>query len=124
MKPREKRRWSAIRFVANGFIFTIIGPVLFWAMYPLGALIGIGISELVLHLSRYRLMKSYVFPASKSYVVSPKRYIVSVIPTVATSLALVSVLSGRLSKAELIAVVTTSNLFVGFSWSRFLYTRR
>jgi putative flippase GtrA len=117
-----KRNNSFIRFCLSGVFFTTLGPGLLWLAYPLGAFLAVGISELLAHSLRFVSFRWFVFPASKGYKVTAKRYLLSAVPVSLANLLTVTFLRNQLDRTTLTFSVVLISLSVGFVWSRFVYT--
>jgi len=117
-----KRNNSFIRFCLSGVFFTTLGPGLLWLTYPLGAFLAVGISELLAHSLRFVSFRWFVFPASKGYKVTAKRYLLSAVPVSLANLLTVTFLRNQLDRTTLTFSVVLISLSVGFVWSRFVYT--
>jgi len=119
----ESARRAFLRFGLSGVVFTILGPSLFWLAYPLGPMIGIGIAELSVHSLRFLTFRRIIFPAAKGYRVSLPRYLVSALPVTLACVAMVALLKNRLGRFELTLAGAIFSLLIGFTWSRFVYTK-
>jgi len=117
-----KRNNSFIRFCLSGVFFTALGPGLLWLAYPLGAFIAVGISEFIAHSLRFVSFRWFVFPASKGYKVTARRYLLSAVPISLANLLTVTFLRNQLDRTTLTLSVVLISLSVGFFWSRFVYT--
>ena len=126
MKPNvknEKGRMAFMRFGLSGLLFTVLGPTLFWVAYPLGPLVAVAIAELNVHILRFLIFRTVVFPADKGYRVSLPRYAASALPVTIVSVAIVMLLSNRMERTELTVTGALLSLLIGFIWSRYVYTR-
>jgi len=119
----ERRRLAFIRFCLSGLVFTALGPGVFWLAYPLGPMIGIGIAELSVHSLRFLTFRRIIFPAAKGYRVSLPRYLVSALPVTLACVAMVALLKNKLGRFELTLAGGIFSLLIGFTWSRFVYTK-
>jgi hypothetical protein len=109
------------RFSISGFFFTILGPLMFWLIYPLGAIQAVVISEGTLHTIRFMTFRRFIFPAHKGYNVTKTRYVMACMPITAMSITLVALLSHRLDRATLTLTTSTITIIAGFLWSRYVY---
>jgi hypothetical protein len=105
-------------------VFTFIGPYLFWTAYPLGAFVALAIAEACVHTLRFFAFRSVVFPANNGYRVTAWRYLLSALPVSLAGFMCVAALRTVLDRTALTAVTTLISIIVGFTWSRFVYTRR
>jgi len=119
----ERQRLAFMRFCLSGLVFTALGPGIFWMAYPLGPMIGIGIAELSVHSLRFLTFRRVIFPADKGYQVSLPRYIISAMPVTLACVGMVAVLKNRMGRIELTLAGAIFSLLVGFTWSRFIYTK-
>ena len=81
---------SSHRYLISGVVFTILGPTLFWLLYPFGAMLGLAVSITVAHTSRYFVFRVFVFTRNQGYRVSPIRYLMSICPAVLAEFLLTS----------------------------------
>mgnify|MGYP006279774801 CR=1 FL=1 len=118
----EKKRNALLRYGTSGLFFSILGPGIFWICYPVGRLKALIIAELTVHVVRYWLFRSVVFPEQKGYRVSPTRYIVSIVPASAAAGAVVLLTVNVLDRAGTTLASALLALIVGFIWSRLVYS--
>jgi putative flippase GtrA len=111
-----------MRFVMSGIGFTIMGPTIFWITYPLGAMVAVAVSELLVHSMRFATYRSWVFPANMGYRVNLPRYIISALPISLTGLVAVALLAHKLDRITLTLSAPVIALCAGFIWSRYIYT--
>jgi putative flippase GtrA len=114
---------SFLRFCLTGVVFTILGPLLFWCAYPLGAFAALAIAETSVHALRFFTFRRVVFPANKGYRVTARRYLLSALPVMVTGIVCVAALRNVLGRTALTAVTALVSVLVGFAWSRYVYTR-
>ena len=76
----DRKRYAFMRFGISGAVFTLLGPTLFWILYPLGPYLAAAMTEAFIHAIRFFTFRRLVFPAQKGYRVSPTRYLVSALP--------------------------------------------
>lgn len=119
----ERVRDAFVRFSLSGVVFTVLGPVLFWLAYPLGAFQAVAIAEVSVHIVRFQLFRTLVFPAQKGYRVSLRRYLIAALPVSLTGVVVVAMFRDRLGRTELTLVTTLIALVVGFVWSRLVYSK-
>jgi putative flippase GtrA len=110
------------RYGISGVAFTLIGPSLFWLAYPAGPLLAWAFAELSCHILRYTSFRLFVFPRRHGYRVSVPRYLVSIMPTSMSTLALVGLLGRVLSRNMLTLCAAVVSVTVGFVWSHYIYT--
>lgn len=120
---RESGRSAFARFGLSGVVFTILGPALFWLAYPLGPFVAVAVAELSVHTLRFATFRKLVFPARKGYRVSLLRYVVSALPVSLTGVIVVALFRNRLDRTSLTLTGAMIALVVGFTWSRYVYSR-
>ena len=120
----SRKRFTFIRFSLSGIIFTIVGPALFWLLYPAGAYLAIASTEMVVHTMRYFTFRHLIFPLEEGYRVSLFRYIVSAAPVTLSSFICVALLKDSLNRTALTLCSALVSLVIGFLWSHFVYTRK
>jgi putative flippase GtrA len=122
-RAHESGRRAFLRFGLSGVVFTILGPALFWLAYPLGPFMALAVAELSVHALRFATFRKLVFPAHKGYRVSLPRYVMSALPVSLSGVMVVALLRNRLDRTMLTLTGGVIALFVGFVWSRYVYTR-
>ena len=120
----SRTKYTFMRYSLSGFIFTIVGPVLFWLLYPAGAYLAIASTEMVVHSMRYFTFRLLIFPQERGYRVSPVRYIVSAAPVTLSSFICVALLKDSLNRIALTLCAALVSLVIGFLWSHYIYTRK
>lgn len=118
----DKGRFALLRYTITGISFTILSSIIFWVCYPLGPLVAATINECVIHIVRYSLFRLLVFPAHKGYIVSPARYLISVLPVSISGFIIVAVFRYGLSRTMLTLTLALMSIVIGFIWSRYIYT--
>ncbi|MCP9848785.1 GtrA family protein [Cyanobium sp. Morenito 9A2] len=113
---------SFTRYGLSGLAFTVIGPSLFWLMYPLGPFVALAIAQVMVHLCRYLVFRYLVFPIRNGFRVSPQRYVLSVLPLLAIDFLVVGILKGVLGRTGLTLVGGIVGFLVGFLWGRYVYS--
>lgn len=121
--PREGGRRAFMRFGLTGVVFTILGPTLFWLAYPMGPFLAVALTELTVHTVRFITFRKVVFPASKGYTVSLRRYVISAMPVSLAGILSVALFRNVLDRTSLTLVTTFIAVVVGFLWSRYVYAR-
>lgn len=119
----ESGRRAFLRFGLSGVVFTILGPALFWLVYPLGPFVAVAVAELLTHALRYATFRKLVFPAQRGYRVSLARYVLSALPVSLTGVIVVALFRNRLDRTTLTLTGSFIALVVGFVWSRFVYSQ-
>jgi hypothetical protein len=109
------------RYGLSGVFFTLLGPGIFWLVYPAGPFLALAIAEGSCHFLRYLTFRYLVFPRSHGFHVSVPRYIVAAIPTTFTNIAMVAIFRNLLGRTILTLLVALFSVSVGFLWSRFVY---
>lgn len=109
------------RYGISGLAFTLIGPSLFWLAYPAGPFFAWAFAEVSCHIMRFTTFRYFVFPRRKGYRVSIPRYLVSIMPTSLSTLALVGALGSVLSRNALALAATLVSATVGFLCSNYIY---
>jgi putative flippase GtrA len=120
---RESGRRAFLRFSLSGVLFTILGPSLFWLAYPLGPFVAVAVAELLVHAVRFAAFRHLVFPMHRGYRVSLPRYILSALPVSLAGVLTVALFRNRLDRTTLTLTGALIALFVGFLWSRYVYSR-
>jgi putative flippase GtrA len=120
---RENGRSTFLRFGLSGVVFTILGPALFWLVYPLGPFAAVAVAELVVHALRFGIFRKLVFPAQLGYRVSLPRYVLSALPVSLAGVVTVAVFRNRLDRTTLTLTGAIIALVVGFVWSRYVYSQ-
>lgn len=121
MNAKEKKRKALVRYSFSGLFATLMGPTLFWLLYPIGLNIAFIFTEICIHILRYLSFKFFVFPASKGYSVSIWRYGLSVLPLTLTTFVSMTLLHPFLDRLLISIVPALITIFIGFIWSRFVY---
>jgi len=111
-----------IRFSLSGALFTVLGPLLFWSLYPIGALTALVVAEVLVHLIRYVVFCHFVFTRTKGYIVTPRRYLLSTLPVTLFGIAFTWLLSATLGRLLLTLALSSTSMLVGFLWSRYVYS--
>lgn len=119
----DKKRHAFLRFGLTGAIFTVLGPGLFWLLYPLGPFKALALAEVSVHTLRFLAFKTIVFPHKKGYNVDIGSYLISALPISAGAFAIVAILKGILDRTLLTITSTLITVLIGFLWSRFVYRR-
>lgn len=119
----ESGRRAFLRFGLSGVVFTILGPALFWLVYPLGPFVAVAVAELAVHVMRFTIFRMVVFPAQRGYRVSLPRYVVSALPVSLAGLVTVALFRNRLDRTALTLTGALIALVVGFVWSRYVYSQ-
>ena len=111
------------RYGLSGVVFTLLGPGIFWLVYPAGAFLALAIAEVSCHVLRYLTFRHLVFPRGHGFHVSVPRYIIAALPTTLTGIMVVSILRDHLNRTILTLLIALLSVSVGFLWSRFIYRR-
>jgi hypothetical protein len=117
-------RDTITRYGINGIVFTVLGPLLFWILYPVGAVMAWAITESSCHLLRYLSFRHLVFPRSRGYTVSPLRYIAAAAPTALIGFTVVALLKTALERNALVALTTATTMVAGYLINQICYQRR
>lgn len=117
MPPRNALQ----RYIVAGACFTLLGPFLFWILYPIGAIIAYLCTECTVHLIRFTCYHYYVYPSSRPLSKSFQLYLVAILPVSILGFLYVKVLSGYLSRETLVLSGLFAGIAMGFLWSRWLY---
>ena len=120
---RDSGRRALLRFGLSGVVFTILGPALFWLVYPLGPFVAVAVAEFLTHTVRFITFRQLVFPAHKGYRVNVQRYVISALPVSLAGVLTVAVFSNRLDRTTLTLTVALIAMVVGFIWSRYVYSK-
>lgn len=111
------------RYSVNGIALTIIGPSIFWALYPLGAVASLLLSETLCHLLRFLSFRFLVFPREHGYTVSATRYLISIMPATMASLLIVLAFKSIANRTQLVLITALTSLAIGLVSSHMLYKR-
>ena len=117
----ERKRLAFSRYAISGIVFTITAPILFWNFYFLGAVRSVVTTELIIHLVRFNAFKYYVYPKTKGYRSSVRKYLLSIAPTTVSALIMANILENIASKEITTVLISTVSMTVGFGWSRYVY---
>jgi hypothetical protein len=109
------------RYGLSGVVFTMLGPGIFWLVYPAGPFLALAIAEGSCHVLRYLTFRHLVFPRGHGFHVSVPRYIVAAIPTSVANIVMVAIFRNLLDRTTLTLLVAIFSVSVGFLWSRFIY---
>lgn len=109
------------RYGLNGLVFALLGPAVFWLLYPLGPLCAWVLAESGCHLLRYASFRWLVFPEHRGYRVSPGRYLLAWAPTALIGFLTVALLRERLDRTELTLAGAVITLAVGYLINTLIY---
>ena len=117
MRAKLKRLGRAYTsYSLCGGVFSVVGPLVFWLLYPLGPFAAVLLTEAIMHLARYRAFK-ILFRKSDGYKVLPGRYVASITPVVLANVAASSLLYRHVGREVLIVICTLTSMTVGFLWT-------
>lgn len=102
-------------------VFALLGPVVFWLLYPLGPIRAWLLAEVGCHLLRYASFRWLVFPQHHGFTVSIARYLIAWAPTALVGLLTVALLRGRLDRTQLTLVGAVISFLVGFVLNTLIY---
>ena len=102
------------RYGLNGLVFALLGPAVFWLLYPLGPLYAWALAESGCHLLRYVSFRWLVFPAHRGYRVSAGRYLLAWAPTALIGFLTVALLRERLDRTQLTLAGALITFAVGY----------
>jgi len=102
-----------LRFFLSGALFTYLGPFLFYHLYYIGPILALLIVELLVHILRFSLYKSFVFSGG-NFAVTPSRYIQAILPVLLANLLVVSSLAPYTSRLTVILVSLSISTFLGY----------
>lgn len=111
------------RYGLNGIVFTLLGPALFWLLFPAGILPAWATAELSCHVLRYLSFRYFVFPRHHGYNVSPLRYISATAPTSLLGLSVVALMKPVLGRNALVALSAAATMTAGYLINHFCYQR-
>ena len=114
---------TVTRYGVNGLVFALLGPSLFWLLYPLGPLRAWLLAEVGCHLLRYASFRWLVFPRHQGFIVSADRYVLAWMPTALVGFLTVALLRGRLARTELTLVGALISFMVGFALNALMYRK-
>lgn len=116
-------RHAFTRYGINGLVFSLLGPALFWMLYPLGAMPAWLLAEASCQLLRFASFHSLIFPRRLGYHVSILRYLTAIMPTSLTGLMVVAILQNHLNRTELTLTGATITTTIGFLVSHSIFRR-
>ena len=111
------------RYLISGVVFTILGPTLFWLLYPFGAMLGLAVSITVAHTARYFVFRVFVFTPNQGYRVSPIRYLMSICPAVLAEFLVTSLTYRFFSRTVVVALATGVSICIGYLSSKYIFSR-
>lgn len=109
------------RYGLNGLVFALLGPAVFWLLYPLGPLYAWVLAESGCHLLRYVSFRWLVFPEHRGYRVSAGRYLLAWAPTALLGFLTVALLRERLDRTQLTLAGAVITLAVGYLINSLIY---
>ncbi len=112
------------RYGLNGLVFALLGPAVFWLLYPLGPLSAWALAESGCHLLRYVSFRWLVFPEHRGYKVSARRYLLAWAPTALIGFLTVVLLRERLDRTQLTLAGAVITFAVGFLINTLAYRNR
>ena len=111
-------------YLASGVFFTLVGPSVFWLLYPFGPLAAALLTEISCHTIRYLSFKYLIYPAKQGFNVTVLRYIGSVIPVSLLGLVIVSILASRLNRLQLTYALLAISIALSIVINSFVYSSR
>jgi hypothetical protein len=108
-------------YLIGGAFFTLLGPSVFWLLYPAGPLVAALLTEISCHTIRYLCFKHFIYPVNKGFRVTVLRYIGSVIPVSLLGLTAITILSSYLNRLQLTAMLLTMSIALGIIINSFTY---
>jgi hypothetical protein len=112
------------RYILSGVFFFLLGPSLFWLLYPIGVNLAFIGAELFTHTLRFVIFRKFVFPQTAGFDVTPSRYFISNIPNSLICFASVNFLASHIERLPLTILSAAFSLIVGFILSRLIYYER
>ena len=112
------------RYLISGVVFTILGPTLFWLLYPFGAMLGLAVSITVAHTARYFVFRVFVFTRNQGYRVSPFRYLMSICPAVLAEFLVTSLTYRLFSRTVVVALATGFSICIGYLSGKYIFSRQ
>lgn len=117
-------RNTLTRYGINGLAFAMLGPSLFWLLYPIGPIAAWIIAESSCQILRYLSFRFFVFPRGHGFNVSPLRYIAATIPTSAIGFTFVALAKNILDRTTLTIYGAVTTVIMGYLINRAFYQKR
>jgi hypothetical protein len=117
-------RNSLTRYGINGLAFALLGPFLFWLLYPIGPIAAWITAESSCQILRYLSFRFFVFPLEHGFNVSPLRYIAASIPTSAIGFVFVALAKNILDRATLVIYGAVTTIILGYLINRAFYRKQ
>ena len=111
-------------YTINGIIFTLIGPYVFWMLYPLGPFLSVFTTDFLLHLCRFNSFKYFVFKSSSGYQVTITSYLSVILPVFILRLAIIQIFHPSFSRTILTILLTAITILSGFIFSQIAFKLR
>ncbi len=108
---------SLVKYLANGIFFTLFGPSVFWLAYPLGPIMSLIVSDLVVHFLRFYSFKVFVFRSQAGFSVTPLGYLLSLLPLLLIRLLIIDYLYHTYNRTSLTILLTVISILLGFIFS-------
>ena len=113
------------KYILWGIMFTLIGPCLFWILFPVGPVASAFITETTVHTIRYNVYKRNVFSNKELYDVTVMKYIKACIPVTAGNICFVGLLSLITKDRTQITILATGfGIVLGIIANSLSFTRK
>ena len=117
-------RPSLRRYTLCGAVCSVVGPGLFWLLFPIGTILAVSIADIAVHSLRFTLFKYYVYRSDPHYAINKRRYICAILPVSALTMGVAKISAAYFDRTAVTILSTLTAILAGYVWNTVVFRSR